>query len=266
MKLEDIIKNVQTPFYVYDEVKLRTRISEIKKSVEGIEGITFFFNAKSNPNPNILKIFEEEGCGVFCSSMADLLLSIKSSLKDDMIFLDASNVSEKELMVANMRNARMFATNAEILEKIKTAAFQIPDGICFARENIEENYQQCVEEGVLKTAVLLQPEQKDTAVFAEQIKKAAEELRVNKKMNELELCVAADEIFLREAGILVKEGYEIEENCGTEKRARETNYNGKLREAEYLYTKDQDLKQIRRAETYDDLFATIDFSSLPYCD
>ena len=40
------------------------------------------------------------------------------------------------------------------------------------------------------------------------------------------------------------------------------NYNGKLRSAELLLQKDGKVRQIRRAETLDDLFATLDFSAL----
>jgi len=40
------------------------------------------------------------------------------------------------------------------------------------------------------------------------------------------------------------------------------NYNGKLRSAELLLKEDGTVKQIRRAETMDDYFATIDFSGL----
>ena len=40
------------------------------------------------------------------------------------------------------------------------------------------------------------------------------------------------------------------------------NYNGKLRSAELLLHKDGSVTQIRRAETYDDLFGTLDFSNL----
>lgn len=39
------------------------------------------------------------------------------------------------------------------------------------------------------------------------------------------------------------------------------NYNGKLRSAEYLLTANKDIVQIRRAETYDDLFATLNFDT-----
>lgn len=40
------------------------------------------------------------------------------------------------------------------------------------------------------------------------------------------------------------------------------NYNGKLRSAELLLNEDGSVTQIRRAETLDDLFATLDFSDL----
>ena len=44
------------------------------------------------------------------------------------------------------------------------------------------------------------------------------------------------------------------------------NYNGKLRSAELLLRPDGSILQIRRAETLDDLFATLDFSALPRFD
>jgi len=40
------------------------------------------------------------------------------------------------------------------------------------------------------------------------------------------------------------------------------NYNGKLRSAELLLREDGSVEMIRRAETLDDYFATIDFSRL----
>merc|ERR1719487_420447 len=44
------------------------------------------------------------------------------------------------------------------------------------------------------------------------------------------------------------------------------NYNGKPRSAEYLYREDGSVLQIRRAETTDDLFSTIDMGGLPFFD
>lgn len=42
------------------------------------------------------------------------------------------------------------------------------------------------------------------------------------------------------------------------------NYNGKPRSAEYLHREDGSVLQIRRAETLDDLFSTIDMGGLPF--
>lgn len=51
-------------------------------------------------------------------------------------------------------------------------------------------------------------------------------------------------------------------DAGAHGHAMGFNYNGKLRSAELLLNADGTVTQIRRAETLDDLFATIDFSNL----
>ena len=51
-------------------------------------------------------------------------------------------------------------------------------------------------------------------------------------------------------------------DAGAHGHAMGFNYNGKLRSAELLLHKDGSVTQIRRAESYDDLFATLDFSDL----
>jgi diaminopimelate decarboxylase len=51
-------------------------------------------------------------------------------------------------------------------------------------------------------------------------------------------------------------------DAGAHGHAMGFNYNGKLRSAELLLRTDGSVKMIRRAETMDDLFATLDFSDL----
>jgi diaminopimelate decarboxylase len=52
-------------------------------------------------------------------------------------------------------------------------------------------------------------------------------------------------------------------DTGAHGHAMGFNYNGKLRSAELLLTEGGAVQQIRRAETLDDYFATLDFSHLP---
>ena len=51
-------------------------------------------------------------------------------------------------------------------------------------------------------------------------------------------------------------------DAGAHGHAMGFNYNGKLRSAELLLHEDGSVTQIRRAETLDDYFATLDFSNL----
>ena len=51
-------------------------------------------------------------------------------------------------------------------------------------------------------------------------------------------------------------------DTGAHGHAMGFNYNGKLRSAELLLKTDGSVQMIRRAETIDDLFATLDFSNL----
>ena len=51
-------------------------------------------------------------------------------------------------------------------------------------------------------------------------------------------------------------------DTGAHGHAMGFNYNGKLRSAELLFREDGSILEIRRAETADDYFATLDFKKL----
>lgn len=259
----ELLQKFPVPFNVYDEQQIRENVTNVKNVLKNIPDVKIFFNAKSNPNPYILKIFEEEDCGALCSSMADLLIAIKSSMKEEKIFLDASSADDRELSVASMRSARMLCSGEDELERIKTTCFQIPDGICFntetfSREKIIELCRQCLDEGVLHVGIKISS--------ANEAAKYYEEYIASNNLSGVELCITADDIFMNNACVFVNEKGIVEQNAGVNGRVLENNYNGHLRSAEFLIAGDDSIKQIRRAETYDDLFATIDFSELPYCD
>ena len=65
---KNIIKDVPTPFHVYDEAAIRRNLRNINKAFAWNKGFKEYFAVKALPNPSILKILKEEGCGVDCSS------------------------------------------------------------------------------------------------------------------------------------------------------------------------------------------------------
>lgn len=74
-KLEEIVQEIPTPFHIYDEKGIRETAKKLNKAFSWNKGFKEYFAVKATPNPAILRILREEGCGVDCSSMTELLLS-----------------------------------------------------------------------------------------------------------------------------------------------------------------------------------------------
>ena len=74
-KAEEIIRKYPTPFHIYDEKAIRENARKLKQAFSWNKGFKEFFAVKATPNPTILKILKEEGCGTDCSSYSELLMS-----------------------------------------------------------------------------------------------------------------------------------------------------------------------------------------------
>ncbi|MDP4091564.1 MAG: diaminopimelate decarboxylase, partial [Bacillota bacterium] len=94
-KLNEIIKEIPTPFYIYDENLIRENVRRLKKAFSWNAGYHEFFAVKSTPNPSILKIFKDEGCGVDCASLTELMLADMSGFSNEDIMF-TSNVTTAE--------------------------------------------------------------------------------------------------------------------------------------------------------------------------
>ena len=92
---QDIIQDVPTPFHVYDEKGIRENARRINKAFSWNKGFREYFAVKALPNPVILQILKEEGCGVDCSSLTELMLSEVCGFSgSDIMF--SSNVTPAE--------------------------------------------------------------------------------------------------------------------------------------------------------------------------
>ena len=94
-QVEEIVKKYPTPFHIYDEKGIRENARKLKKAFAWNKGFKEFFAVKATPNPFLLKILQEEGCGTDCSSMTELMLSEALGFKEgDIMF--SSNVTPAE--------------------------------------------------------------------------------------------------------------------------------------------------------------------------
>ena len=68
-QLEGICAQYPTPFHLYDEKGIRENARRLKAAFAWNPGFKDYFAVKATPNPQILKILREEGCGTDCSSL-----------------------------------------------------------------------------------------------------------------------------------------------------------------------------------------------------
>ncbi len=100
-KAKEIREQIPTPFHVYDEAGIRANARALKAAFSWNPGFKEFFAVKATPNPFLLKILHEEGCGCDCATYTELLLSEAVGITGhDVVF--SSNVTPE----LDMRKAR----------------------------------------------------------------------------------------------------------------------------------------------------------------
>ena len=63
-KLEEIIREIPTPFHIYDEKGIRENARRVREAFSWNKGFREYFAVKAEPNPAILQVLKEEGCGL----------------------------------------------------------------------------------------------------------------------------------------------------------------------------------------------------------
>ena len=74
-QVEEIVKTYPTPFHLYDEKGIRENAKALKEAFAWNPGYKEYFAVKATPNPFLLQILQEYGCGCDCSSYTELLMS-----------------------------------------------------------------------------------------------------------------------------------------------------------------------------------------------
>ena len=74
-KVQEIIRTIPTPFHIYDEAGIRANARAVREAFSWNRGFREYFAVKATPNPYILKILSEEGCGCDCATYTELLLA-----------------------------------------------------------------------------------------------------------------------------------------------------------------------------------------------
>lgn len=119
-QLKEITKKYPTPFHIYDEKGIRENARKLKEAFAWNKGFKEYFAIKATPNPYIINILKEEGCGVDCSSMTELMLAEALDYSGDEIMFSSNATPAEEFVKARKLNAVINLddfTHIEFLEK-----------------------------------------------------------------------------------------------------------------------------------------------------
>ncbi len=120
-KIEEIVKQYPTPFHIYDEKGIRENARRLQKAFSWNKGYREFFAVKATPNPFIMEILREEGCGFDCSSYTELMLSDRVGAEGKDIMFSSNATPDEDFLLARKLGAQINLddfTHIEILDKL----------------------------------------------------------------------------------------------------------------------------------------------------
>ena len=99
-QVQEIVKQYPTPFHIYDEKGIRENAKALKEAFAWNRGYKEFFAVKATPNPFLINILREYGCGCDCSSYTELMLSRAIGMKGEDIMFSSNDTPAEDFRLA----------------------------------------------------------------------------------------------------------------------------------------------------------------------
>ena len=130
-KAREIIDQIPTPFHIYDEAGIRANARALKQAFSWNPGYREYFAVKATPNPYLIQILKEEGCGCDCSSYTELLLAEAVGVTGHDIMFSSNVTPVKDMRKAYEMGAYINlddATHVDFLDRVTD--HHIPETVC----------------------------------------------------------------------------------------------------------------------------------------
>lgn len=130
-KVEEIVKQYPTPFYIYDEKGIRENAEAVQEAFAWNPGFREYFAVKATPNPYLMQILAEYGCGADCSSMTELMLSKAVGLSGEQVMFSSNDTPAEEYTYANEMGAIINLDDITHIDFCEEACSgKLPETIC----------------------------------------------------------------------------------------------------------------------------------------
>ena len=146
-QIAEVVKTYPTPFHIYDEKGIRENARNMAKAFSWNKGFKEYFAVKATPNPYLMQILKEEGCGFDCSSLTELMMSEAVGSVGSEIMFSSNATPPEEFVKARELDAIINLddfTHIAFLEKVAGLPKRIccrynPGGVYAVSNDIMDN-------------------------------------------------------------------------------------------------------------------------------
>ena len=128
-KVQEIIRTIPTPFHIYDEAGIRANARAVREAFSWNRGFREYFAVKATPNPYILKILSEEGCGCDCATYTELLLAEAVGITGHNVMFSSNVTPEKDMRKAWEMGAYINLDDATYVDFLAKMG-PLPETVC----------------------------------------------------------------------------------------------------------------------------------------
>ena len=128
--LKKITEEYPTPFHLYDEAGIRRTARNLQKAFSWNKGFKEYFAVKATPNPTILKILKEEGCGTDCSSLTELIMSERCGFSGKDIMFSSNDTPREDYILAHQLGATINLDDITHIDVVRSVLGTLPDTMC----------------------------------------------------------------------------------------------------------------------------------------
>ena len=128
-KAREIAAQIPTPFHVYDEAGIRNNARALKEAFSWNSGFREYFAVKATPNPYLIQILQEEGCGCDCATYAELVLAEAVGVTGHNVMFSSNVTPEKDMRKALKMGAYINLDDATYVDFLASLG-PVPETVC----------------------------------------------------------------------------------------------------------------------------------------
>ena len=123
----EIAAQYPTPFHIYDERGIRENAVRVREAFAWNKGFREYFAVKATPNPFLLNILKEYGCGVDCSSETELMMSDACGFSGEEIMFSSNDTPPGEFALAAKLGGIINLDDITHIESVEAELGKLPE-------------------------------------------------------------------------------------------------------------------------------------------